>query len=302
MSNDVFISYRGADRALARRLAEQLSRRWGCEAFLDERGLNEGANWQDQLHENLRRSLVMMALIGPGWQLHADTANVDWVRDELEQAVALGKPVLPVLVGVRDELRPKLEQLPEAFGLQAVSVSEKLTTADVRHIASVLDRLGASTTAERRIDVRSSPAARQLTHTEALGALAEGRHVLIEGAPGSGRSDVVTAVARSLWLGEGVAAHRVAGGLRTRRTVQAPYGLVAAWFLDMFGRMRDSGRDRDPAVVNHVLEVTLDPELFAFDDDDRPVVLVTEPGTPALQLGARQAAEVCPSGAITIDG
>jgi len=44
------------------------------------------------------------------------------------------------------------------------------------------------------------------------------------------------------------------------------------------------------------------PELFAFDDDDRPVVLVTEPGTPALQLGARQAAEVCPSGAITIDG
>jgi ferredoxin len=42
------------------------------------------------------------------------------------------------------------------------------------------------------------------------------------------------------------------------------------------------------------------PQLFAFDDGNRPVVLVEAPDTPMLQLGARQAAEVCPSGAIAL--
>ncbi len=42
------------------------------------------------------------------------------------------------------------------------------------------------------------------------------------------------------------------------------------------------------------------PQLFAFDDDNRPVVLVESPDAAALQLGARQAAEVCPSGAIAL--
>lgn len=42
------------------------------------------------------------------------------------------------------------------------------------------------------------------------------------------------------------------------------------------------------------------PDLFAFDADDQPQVLVERPDTPALQLGARQAAEVCPSGAISL--
>ena len=44
------------------------------------------------------------------------------------------------------------------------------------------------------------------------------------------------------------------------------------------------------------------PTLFAFGADDFPVVLVADPATPALQLAARQAAEVCPSGAIHVDG
>lgn len=42
------------------------------------------------------------------------------------------------------------------------------------------------------------------------------------------------------------------------------------------------------------------PGLFAFGDDNLPEVLVAEPSTAAQQLGARQAAEVCPSGAITL--
>jgi ferredoxin len=45
------------------------------------------------------------------------------------------------------------------------------------------------------------------------------------------------------------------------------------------------------------------PALFAFaDDGDHAVALVAEPSTPEQELGARQAAAVCPSGAITIDG
>lgn len=44
------------------------------------------------------------------------------------------------------------------------------------------------------------------------------------------------------------------------------------------------------------------PELFAFGADDAPVVLVAEPITEAHRHAARQAAEVCPSAAIRLDG
>ncbi len=43
------------------------------------------------------------------------------------------------------------------------------------------------------------------------------------------------------------------------------------------------------------------PDLFRFGEDDIPVVLVPEPVTAAQQLEADQAAEVCPSGAITVE-
>lgn len=45
------------------------------------------------------------------------------------------------------------------------------------------------------------------------------------------------------------------------------------------------------------------PELFAFGDDDGvPLVLVEELDTDELELGARQAVEVCPGGAISVTG
>ena len=43
------------------------------------------------------------------------------------------------------------------------------------------------------------------------------------------------------------------------------------------------------------------PTLFGFGDDDHPVVFVADPTSPAQQLGARQAAQVCPSGAIAVE-
>ena len=43
------------------------------------------------------------------------------------------------------------------------------------------------------------------------------------------------------------------------------------------------------------------PALFAFGDDDQPIVLDAAPASPAAQLAARQAAAVCPSGAIAVE-
>ena len=42
------------------------------------------------------------------------------------------------------------------------------------------------------------------------------------------------------------------------------------------------------------------PALFRFGDDDVPVVLVGELTTDQQRVAAAQAAEVCPSGAITV--
>ena len=66
MIYDVFISYRGADRVLARKLEHRLRSRWGSRIFLDEQSLMAGQPWEKQLQDALKQARVMLALIGPG--------------------------------------------------------------------------------------------------------------------------------------------------------------------------------------------------------------------------------------------
>lgn len=66
MPIDVFISYRGADRVLARRLEQRLRSRWGSRVFRDETSLMAGHFWSTQLMAAMSQAKVMLALIGPG--------------------------------------------------------------------------------------------------------------------------------------------------------------------------------------------------------------------------------------------
>lgn len=189
MPVDVFISYRGADRVLARRLEQRLRSRWGSRVFRDETSLMAGRSWSEQLLAAMSQANVTLALVGPGWHVRDD--GEDWVRDELLGAIKAGNPVLPVLVGEPDELKTRLADLPEAFNQQAVTVSSDLAGFDLHKVESALRNLGAF--GERR----PGGLGRELTDilpdrcNELISELLEGRSIVVSGASGSGRGAIL---------------------------------------------------------------------------------------------------------------
>lgn len=119
----LFISYRRSDAMEAvRGLYFQLRLRFGSgEVFMDVSTIRSGDLWPDRLRAGLERASVVAVVIGPGWLKAADAygrrrldASGDWVRKEIEAALAGGKTVLPVLIGGEHQLPPK-EALPAAL-------------------------------------------------------------------------------------------------------------------------------------------------------------------------------------------
>ncbi len=192
MSIDVFISYRGADRVLARKLEQRLRSRWGSRVFRDETGLMPGQSWSDQLNDAVKDAKVMLALVGPGWYVRAEGEGEDWVRAELLGAVRSGIPVLPVLIG--DPKR--LTTLPEAFTNQAVTVSEDLAGFDLQEIEKRLRSLGAfEDRGNEGFGKQRSNIVPVVGVERALAALDAGRSVLVTGASGSGRTALLQQIA-----------------------------------------------------------------------------------------------------------
>jgi hypothetical protein len=105
---DVFISYRIADSAAhAGRLADALKGHFGRGAvFLAADDIAQGAQWRDVLSRELKVSRAVLAVIGPVWSTVSDRDGIrrlmkddDVVRFEIREALNLGRPVIPVLVG-----------------------------------------------------------------------------------------------------------------------------------------------------------------------------------------------------------
>jgi hypothetical protein len=129
----IFISYRRDDGGyIASTLTDSLAARFGRDAVvMDFRFLDPGASFRDAIEEALRSSTVVVAVIGPAW-LSAKSRDGrrrlddpgDFVRTELETALALRKPVIPVLVG--GVLLPAVADLPTGLrrlaNLQAVEI------------------------------------------------------------------------------------------------------------------------------------------------------------------------------------
>src|SRR6187551_3797066 len=103
----VFISYRRADSSAdAGRLYDALRRRFGREnLFMDVDSLRPGEDWVEAVEAAVTRSDVLLAIIGPLWAQARDAdgefrlqKDLDRVRLEIEAALRLHKPVIPVLV------------------------------------------------------------------------------------------------------------------------------------------------------------------------------------------------------------
>lgn len=116
----VFISYRRDDtQDVAARLADRLRIALGRQnVFLDVEGLAPGDHFPERLRDALRRSDVVLLLIGDAWTGPSPSGGPpriasegDFVRMETREALASGRRVIPVLVNGASP--PPDDALPE---------------------------------------------------------------------------------------------------------------------------------------------------------------------------------------------
>jgi len=109
----IFVSYRRKDttyfvRGLCGRLAVL---RPHHDVFVDVDRIQAGRSFPEQLDRALAQCQVVLVVIGERWPLEPLQQTGDWVRQEVELALARGKRVIPVLVD--DARMPVADQLPE---------------------------------------------------------------------------------------------------------------------------------------------------------------------------------------------
>jgi tetratricopeptide (TPR) repeat protein len=134
----VFISYRADDSlGVASALARELERVFSKEAvFVDHRTLKTGEPWPDQLRNEVQTAAVVLVLIGPRWFTLQGAYGVrrldqqdDWVRQEIEGALAARGTIVPVLVDgappLEREAFKTIPQIASIADLQALKLSTR---------------------------------------------------------------------------------------------------------------------------------------------------------------------------------
>jgi hypothetical protein len=118
----VFISYRRDDtRATAGRIYDHLADAFGASnVFIDVEAVPPGVDFRQYLDDLIRSCDVVLAIIGPRWATLSDEAGRrrladpgDFVRLEIEAALAAGMLVIPVLVD--DAAMPHPGELPSSL-------------------------------------------------------------------------------------------------------------------------------------------------------------------------------------------
>jgi hypothetical protein len=129
----IVISYRCADSGwIAGRVFDRLEAHFGRDSvFMDIDNIPLGRDFREHIKVTLNRCDVLLAIIGPNWldgpeekgRLNDES---DWVRIEIETALAKKVPVIPVLI---DQAQmPKAKELPEPLRELAFHQAAKLDT------------------------------------------------------------------------------------------------------------------------------------------------------------------------------
>ncbi|MFD4830008.1 toll/interleukin-1 receptor domain-containing protein [Streptomyces uncialis] len=116
----IFVNYRTDDEAATATLIDrELSRVFGDEnVFRASKSIEPGSRYPQELVKAVRRSSVLLAVIGPKWRAIGGSTGrsgaydrEDWVRREITEALDTGAVVIPLLVGRTERLRR--EDLPQ---------------------------------------------------------------------------------------------------------------------------------------------------------------------------------------------
>lgn len=114
MTNEVFINYRTGDgEKIAALIDRELSYRFGSERiFFASKSIAPGERYPERLLEAVRRSHIVLAVIGEVWlEQMTQAGEDDWVRRELRTAFACGIEVIPIFDGRKIE-RLRAADLP----------------------------------------------------------------------------------------------------------------------------------------------------------------------------------------------
>ncbi|MFB6939279.1 toll/interleukin-1 receptor domain-containing protein [Streptomyces chartreusis] len=144
---DVFINYRTGDgEQAAATLDGALSARFGRDRiYYASKSIPPGTPFDGHLIHSVRRSGVLLALIGPGWIGHeALRSDGDWVGREIQEAFLCDIRVIPVLLGRRTE-RPTKDELPPPLrkiaDCQSLRYDHQNKEYDLKQIGDNLARL-----------------------------------------------------------------------------------------------------------------------------------------------------------------
>lgn len=154
----VFVSYRRADSAPdTGRLYDHLVARFGEEhVFQDVDNVGIGENVGNAVSAALDKSAVLLAVIGPDWEPARLANDEDWVRYELDGALARGIPIIPVRV--RGAVMPARADFPEHLAdLNSLNSPEIDHAQFGRDVAPVLDAVAARI-ADAEPDTQTAPA------------------------------------------------------------------------------------------------------------------------------------------------
>ena len=131
----IFLSYRRSDSLEeTTRIKKFISGYFGENViFRDQESIPAGSDFREIINDALKDCVAMIAVIGETWLSAIDETGErrlddakDWVRIELESALAKYIPVVPVLV--QNATIPKPEELPSKMEKLAFRNAVKLDT------------------------------------------------------------------------------------------------------------------------------------------------------------------------------
>jgi tetratricopeptide (TPR) repeat protein len=290
----IFISYRVKDTlqvatALCRALEECLP---AGSVFLDHRSLEPAEPWPDRLRQEAAGADILIVLIGAQWLTVQDDEGIrrldhpdDWVRQEIETAVANKRVVLPLLVDGASPLKKSAFVTAATKGiatiadLQGLSLESRRWDEDFQRLLRTLQQhgVGAVGTPERdaggvfRSTVPTRGRAPFVGRDRFLGEIADHLEnpsitqlLVVHGAAGVGKSALAREYAH-------VHRSRYPGGtFLVDMATSGPPVALATIGRDILGLTNTEALSIDDQCVRTLLRLAARPCLLIYDNVQTP--------------------------------